>query len=115
MHPTGFDREVGAFNPLHKALLPEVEGLSDQQRRQVMFAMIPPMMPLGLVPDHKDRSTQVWMAAWYENDFVRSDGQWLISHLRYRDRFVCPYDQGWAKVRCISPQTLEITPEPEPD
>lgn len=52
MHPTGFDRELGAFNPLHKALLPEIEGLSDQQRRQVMFAMIPPMMPLGLVPDH---------------------------------------------------------------
>ena len=52
MHPTGFDRDLGAFNPLHKALLPEIEGLSDQQRRQVMFAMIPPMMPLGLVPDH---------------------------------------------------------------
>ncbi len=52
MHPTGFDRELGAFNPLHKALLPEINGLSDQQRRQVMFAMIPPMMPLGLVPDH---------------------------------------------------------------
>ena len=52
MHPTGFDRELGAFNPLHKALLPEIEGLSDHQRRQVMFAMIPPMMPLGLVPDH---------------------------------------------------------------
>lgn len=63
----------------------------------------------------KDRSTQVWMAAWYENDFVRTDGQWLISHLRYRDRFVCPYEDGWAKVRYISPQTLEITPEPEPD
>ena len=52
MHPTGFDRELGAFNPLHKALLPEIDGLSEQQRRQVMFAMIPPMMPLGLVPDH---------------------------------------------------------------
>lgn len=55
----------------------------------------------------KDRSTQVWMAAWYENDFMRTDGQWLISHLRYRDRFVCPYEDGWAKVRYISPQTLE--------
>ena len=31
----------------------------------------------------------------------------LISHLRYRDRFVCPYEDGWAKVRYISPQTLE--------
>lgn len=63
----------------------------------------------------KDRRTQVWMAAWYENDFARTDGQWLISHLRYRDRFVCPYEDGWAKVRYISPQTLEVTPEPDAD
>lgn len=52
MHPTGFDRELGAFNPLHKALLPAIPTLSDDQRSRVMFAMIPPMMPLGLVPDH---------------------------------------------------------------
>ena len=61
----------------------------------------------------KDRRTQVWMAAWYENDFARIGGKWLISHLRYRDRFVCPYEDGWAKVRYISPQTLEVTPDPE--
>jgi phenylpropionate dioxygenase-like ring-hydroxylating dioxygenase large terminal subunit len=50
--PTGFDRPDGAFNPLHHALLPPIETLTDEQRRRVMFAMIPPMMPLGLVPDH---------------------------------------------------------------
>lgn len=59
----------------------------------------------------KDGKTQVWMAAWYNNDFVRIDGEWLISYLRYRDRFVCPYNDGWAKVRYISPQTLDIVPE----
>jgi phenylpropionate dioxygenase-like ring-hydroxylating dioxygenase large terminal subunit len=52
MHPTGFDRPDGAFNPLHQALLPSIPALTDEQRRRVMFAMIPPMMPLGLVPDH---------------------------------------------------------------
>jgi phenylpropionate dioxygenase-like ring-hydroxylating dioxygenase large terminal subunit len=52
MHPTGFDRRDGAFNPLHKALLPPIEALTEEQRQRVMFAMIPPMMPLGLVPDH---------------------------------------------------------------
>jgi phenylpropionate dioxygenase-like ring-hydroxylating dioxygenase large terminal subunit len=52
MHPTAFDRRDGAFNPLHKALLPPIETLSDEQRQRVMFAMVPPMMPLGLVPDH---------------------------------------------------------------
>jgi phenylpropionate dioxygenase-like ring-hydroxylating dioxygenase large terminal subunit len=52
MHPTGFDRKDGAFNPLHSALLPPIENLTEEQRRRVMFAMVPPMMPLGLVPDH---------------------------------------------------------------
>lgn len=52
MHPTGFDRKDGAFNPLHRALLPPIETLTEQQRSRVMFAMVPPMMPLGLVPDH---------------------------------------------------------------
>lgn len=49
----------------------------------------------------------VWMAAWYDNDFVRHEGRWLISHLRYRDRFVCPYDEGWAKTSYVSPRTLQ--------
>jgi phenylpropionate dioxygenase-like ring-hydroxylating dioxygenase large terminal subunit len=52
MHPTGFDRRDGAFNPIHQTLLPPIETLTDEQRRRVMFAMIPPLMPLGLVPDH---------------------------------------------------------------
>jgi phenylpropionate dioxygenase-like ring-hydroxylating dioxygenase large terminal subunit len=52
MHPTGFDRVDGAFNPIHQALLPPIPSLTEEQRKRVMFAMIPPMMPLGLVPDH---------------------------------------------------------------
>jgi phenylpropionate dioxygenase-like ring-hydroxylating dioxygenase large terminal subunit len=32
MHPTGFDREFGAFNPIHKALLPPIPTLSEEQR-----------------------------------------------------------------------------------
>lgn len=52
MHPTGFDRIDGAFNPIHRALLPPIETLSEEQRKRVMFAMVPPMTPIGLVPDH---------------------------------------------------------------
>ena len=52
MHPTGFDRPDGAFNPLHQAILKPIESLDDERRSRVMFAMIPPMMPLGLVSDH---------------------------------------------------------------
>lgn len=52
MHPTGFDRRDGAFNPIHRALLPPIEKLTDEQRQRVMFAAIPPMTTVGLVPDH---------------------------------------------------------------
>lgn len=52
MHPTGFDRPDAAFNPLHQAILKPIESLDDERRSRVMFGMIPPMMPLGLVPDH---------------------------------------------------------------
>ena len=50
--PPGSTGSWAPSTPCTRPLLPEIEGLSDQQRRQVMFAMIPPMMPLGLVPDH---------------------------------------------------------------
>lgn len=52
MHPTGFDRKDGAFNPVHKALLPPISTLNDVQRSRVMFAMVPPLLSIGLVPDH---------------------------------------------------------------
>lgn len=54
----------------------------------------------------RDRSMQVWMLAWYENDFRRVDTEWKIAHLRYRDRVVCPYEDGWLATRYVSPQTL---------
>jgi ketosteroid isomerase-like protein len=57
-----------------------------------------------------DRTTQVWMLAWYENDFRRVGDDWLLSHIRFRDRVVCSYEDGWVGTRYISPQTLERTP-----
>lgn len=52
MHPTGFDQPDQGFNPIHKALLPPISSLTPQQHQRVMFAMIPPLMSLGMVPDH---------------------------------------------------------------
>ena len=49
---------------------------------------------------------QVWMAARYDNDFVRVGESWLIKHLRYTDTFVVPYEEGWAKTRYVSPLTF---------
>ena len=55
----------------------------------------------------RDQRGQVWMAAWYDNDFRRIGDDWLISHVRYSDTFVTPYEDGWLKTRYVSPLTLE--------
>jgi ketosteroid isomerase-like protein len=54
----------------------------------------------------REGRAQVWMAAWYDNDFVRVDGDWRIRRIRYRDRFVAPYEEGWLRTRYVSPLTL---------
>lgn len=50
---------------------------------------------------------QVWMLAWYDNDFVNVDGVWMIEHLRFRDTVVAPYEEGWLRSTYVSPRTLE--------
>jgi len=52
MHPTRFVVRDGAFNAIHKALLPTIEALTEEQHSRVMFATVPPLLFLGLVPDH---------------------------------------------------------------
>lgn len=54
----------------------------------------------------RDKSAQVWIAAWYENDFVKVGDDWRIKHIRYTDSFVVPYEEGWLKARYVSPISL---------
>ena len=54
----------------------------------------------------RDNCAQVWMVAWYENDFEKVNGAWLISHLRLVHTFVAPYEEGWLKTKYVSPVTL---------
>ncbi len=39
---------------------------------------------------------QVWLAARYEDDYVKIDGTWKIQHLRAFGRLAAPYAEGWA-------------------
>lgn len=55
----------------------------------------------------RDNRAQVWMAAYYDNDFRRVGDEWKIAHIRYTDRFVCPYEDGWLKTRYVSLETFE--------
>ena len=44
----------------------------------------------------REGERQVWLAARYEDDYVKIDGTWKIQHLRAIGRMAAPYDEGWA-------------------
>ena len=37
-----------------------------------------------------------WLAARYEDDYVKVNGEWKYQHLRARLRMSAPYEKGWA-------------------
>ncbi len=39
----------------------------------------------------------VWLAARYEEDYVKINGEWKFQHLRAIGRMSAPYETGWAK------------------
>ena len=41
--------------------------------------------------------TPMWSQAKYENEYVKEDGKWKISSLRYIINFRTPYADGWVK------------------
>ncbi len=50
---------------------------------------------LGPFTFRKD-NRQLWLAARYEDDYVKLDGTWKIQHLRAIGRMAAPYEEGWA-------------------
>ena len=39
---------------------------------------------------------QAWLAARYEDDYVKLNGVWKFKHLRAIGRMTAPYETGWA-------------------
>jgi hypothetical protein len=39
---------------------------------------------------------QLWLAARYEDDYVKLNGAWKFKHLRGFGRMVAPYEERWA-------------------
>jgi hypothetical protein len=39
----------------------------------------------------------IWLAARYEDDYVKVNGQWKFKHLRAFSRMTAPYEKGWAE------------------
>ena len=50
---------------------------------------------LGPFTFRKDNRA-LWLAARYEEDYVKIDGVWKFQHLRAIGRMAAPYESGWA-------------------
>lgn len=46
---------------------------------------------------------QLWLAARYEDDYVKLNGAWKFKHLRAIGRMAAPYETGWATKTRVSP------------
>jgi SnoaL-like domain len=44
----------------------------------------------------REKNDAKWLAARYEDDYVKVDGEWKHKHLRAIIRMAAPYEKGWA-------------------
>ncbi len=68
---------------------------------------------LELMSKGGDDPAEIVCVAWYDNEFVREEGKWRISHVRYEDSLVFPFTEGWRDTRYVSMLTgQKIAPSP---
>jgi hypothetical protein len=53
--------------------------------------------PATVLNPEGDRA--VWIQGRYDNEFVKIDGRWKFSLLRFTFNFGTPYEEGWVKSR----------------
>jgi len=48
-----------------------------------------------------DGNQAVWLAARYEEEYVKVGGDWQFKRLKVHASFLTPFEQGWAKKRFV--------------
>ncbi len=71
----------------HKVMNPAIEVSGDTARATWYF-----MGPFTFRKGNRAR----WLAARYEDDYVKIGGEWKFQHLRAIGRMSAPYETGWA-------------------
>lgn len=71
----------------HNVFNPRIEVNGNEARGHWYF--------LGPFTFRKD-NRQLWLAARYEDDYVKINGTWKFQHLRAFGRMAAPYEEGWA-------------------
>jgi hypothetical protein len=71
----------------HNIMNPRIE-VDGEQARGIWYFLGPFTMRKG--------NRAMWLAARYEDDYVKIDGVWKFKHLRAIGRMSAPYETGWA-------------------
>jgi hypothetical protein len=78
----------------HQAMTPLIEVDGDKATGTwYLFGPFTNRMPKGEVAN--------WVQGRYDNDYVREDGKWKFSHLRFKFNIQSPYEDGWVKTRMM--------------
>jgi hypothetical protein len=74
----------------HMMIQPEIEVHGDQAfAKWQLLGMGTYTLPQG--------ETAVWTHGKYDNQLVRENGKWKISHLKFKFAFQTPFHEGWVK------------------
>ena len=86
--------DEGTSMMCHQAMTPLIEVDGDKATGiWYLFGPFTNRTPEGEVAN--------WIQGRYDNDYVREDGKWKLSHLRFRFNIQSPYEDGWVKTRMI--------------
>jgi len=77
---------------IHQVMNPIIEVEGDRARGTWYL-----LQPSTMAPDGR----AIWLAAHYEDEYVRDRGVWRFARLRTTTRFFTPYDEGWGKTRML--------------
>ena len=55
-----------------------------------------------IVMVRESQSSALWMAATYDDRYVRAGDAWLFEHVKVNLRMLSPYEEGFAKTRFVT-------------
>ena len=89
-----FFKRAPEFFPfaIHNVMNPIVEVDGDHASAQWYL-----LQPATMAKDNQ----AVWLAARYDDEYVRVNGEWKFRSLKVTTRFMTPYEEGWAKKRSV--------------
>ena len=77
---------------LHQVMNPIIEVEGEQAKGQ-WYLFQPATLSEG--------NQAVWLAARYEEEYVKVGSEWKFKRLKVFPSFLTPYDQGWVKKRFV--------------